>query len=129
METGKWVQCSPFLAHLSHWRSYDVHHKSNILLYTTSPKPLGGLSSNFTGMILKWSPFKGVQRIPFHAEFLLPWQPKEKNLKNLLFKNYWSDFNIMWYRWSLAMGDQSCSNYFDWMKNKAARGCGQFFKC
>ena len=27
---------------------------------------------------------------------------KEKLLKNLLVKNYWSDFKIIWYKWSLG---------------------------
>ena len=69
---------------------------------TTSPKPLGGLSANFTGMILRWSPFKVVQRTPFQVELLLPWQPKGKTWKNILVKNYRSDFIIIWYRWSLC---------------------------
>ena len=42
-------------------------------------------------------PFRVVLKIPFHAEFWMPWQPK-----NLLVKNYWSDFKIIWYKWSLG---------------------------
>ena len=64
-------------------------------------------------MIFGWFPFKVVQRIPFHVEFCLPWQPKGKNtLKHLLVKNYWSDFKIIWYRWSRVTLYQSCSNYY-----------------
>ena len=44
----------------------------------------------------------------------------KKNFKNLLVNNYWSDFKMIWYKWSF--GDplyQSCSNYFEWFKNMA----------
>ena len=50
------------------------------------------------------------------------WQPKGNTKKNL------SDFKIIWYKWSFD-DYQSCSNYFDWLKNMAARGCDQFFLC
>jgi hypothetical protein len=35
-------------------------------------------------MFLVWSLNKVFQRIPFHAELWLPWQPKEKTL-NIFF--------------------------------------------
>ena len=57
-----------------------------------------GLWPNFTGMILGWSSFKFVQMVPVHCisrsqelkiDFLI------KNLKNLLVRNHWTDFNII----------------------------------
>ena len=54
---------------------------------------------------------------------------KRKNFKNLLVKNYLSDLKIIWYKWSLGGLYQSWSNYFDWLKNVAARGRGWFFLC
>ena len=48
---------------------------------------------------------------------------KEKNFK---IKNYWSDFKIFWYKWPLY---QSCSCYFDWLKNMTIRGLRKFFLC
>ena len=47
---------------------------------------MGGLSPNFTKMILGWSPIKVVQIIQFHAEFWLPRQPIGKILKIVLSK-------------------------------------------
>jgi hypothetical protein len=56
-----------------------------LLLQMTSPhKPLSQFHPNFTGMFLWWSPLKIVQRMLFHAELWLPWQPKEKTL-NIFF--------------------------------------------
>ena len=49
---------------------------------------------------------------------------KRKNLKNLV-KSYWLDFKIIWYKRSFD-DCQSCSNYFDWLKNMAARGVTSF---
>ena len=69
-----------------------VHNLST----TSPPKPLIGFLPNFTGMILAWSSFKIVQMVRFHIEvtgaknrFLT------KNLKNLLVRNHWTDFNII----------------------------------
>jgi hypothetical protein len=51
----------------------------------TSPhKKLSQFHPNFTGMFLWWPPLEIVQRIKFHAEIWLPWQPKEKTL-NIFF--------------------------------------------
>jgi hypothetical protein len=50
-----------------------------LLLETTYPhKMLSQFHPNFTGMFLCKSTFKIVQRIEFHEELWLPWQPKEK---------------------------------------------------
>jgi hypothetical protein len=46
--------------------------KHEIFLWkTTSP-----ISTNLAGLILGWRASKFVQRISFHAEIWLPWQPK-----------------------------------------------------
>ena len=48
-----------------------------LCLQKTSPqKLLIGFLPNFTGMFLRWSPFKILQIIVFCEEFWLPWQPK-----------------------------------------------------
>ena len=64
---------------------------SQVLLQTTSPKPLGGIFPNFTEMFF--------HKILFHSEFWLLWQPQGKTLKNLLVKNYQSNLNDLaqWY--------------------------------
>ena len=53
---------------------------------------------------------------------------KRENFKNLV-KNYLSDFKISQYKingpWVTIY--QSCSNYFDWLKNMAATVCDKFF--
>ena len=54
----------------------------NNLLKTTSPKPLGGLSPNFTGMILGWSYFEFVQTISIPCRILVAMATKRNNLKN-----------------------------------------------
>ena len=68
------------------------------LITTFPPKPLIGFSPNFTGMILGWSSFEVVQMVLVHCisrsqelkiDFLT------KNLKNLLVRNHWTDFNII----------------------------------
>ena len=43
--------------------------KSFDCIYKCPPKPHGGISLNFTGMILGWPPFEVAQRFPFHAVF------------------------------------------------------------
>ena len=68
------------------------------------------------------SPFKVVQRIQFNSKFWLLWQPKGKLLK--ICQNYWSDFKIIWYKgvWvTFYHCNRSRSNYFDWLKNMAAK--------
>ena len=52
-------------------------------------KPLVQFQPNLAGLFLGWRASKVVQRISFHAEIWLPWQPKgiiRINLKNLLVK-------------------------------------------
>ena len=74
------------LAHLSHMlkvsfcdpmmsvrlMSICLMSVNNLLETTSPPKPLDGLSPNFTEMILGWFPFKVVQKILFRTEFWLP---------------------------------------------------------
>ena len=71
-------------------------------------------------MILSWSSFKVVQMVSVHCisrsqelkiDFLT------KNLKNLLVRNHWTDFNIIL---------QKCSFDLNSSKNMAARGRGLF---
>ena len=44
----------------------------NNFLQTTS-KPQGGISQNFTGMILGWFPFKVMKRFLFHGSTVAQW--------------------------------------------------------
>ena len=95
------------LVHLSHRLnvSFCEHRMSSsvcqrFLQTTFLPKPLGGILPNFTGMILRWSPFKVVKKFPFHADYWLPWQPKGKT-RNLV-KNYGADLKIIWHKWPLG---------------------------
>ena len=55
--------------------------RQQFLQRSSSHKPLDGSWLNLAWILLGWSPFKIVQRIPFHEELWLPWQPKEKSLK------------------------------------------------
>ena len=97
------IELPRFSAHLSHrlavnycdHRMISVSHSSvhQHLIQRTSPKPMGGLSPNLTGMTIGWFPF---QKFLFLSEFCLPWQQKggkilciyRENLENLLVKNY-----------------------------------------
>ena len=82
---------------------YEILSPSDVcqqFLLTTFPKPLGRISPNFIGMIHGWSPFKVVKKsIP--GRILVAMATKRKNFKNLA-KNYWSDFKIIWCKWSLS---------------------------
>ena len=51
---------------------------------------------------------------------------KGKNFKNLLVKNYWSDFKIIWYKWSL--GDPVPKLFYMWrfMSTWKPRGMASF---
>ena len=80
-------------------------------------------------MILGWSSFKVVQMVPVHGisrsqelkiDFLT------KNLKNLLVRNHWTDFNIILQKCSFGDVYQDCSSHLDSSKNMAARGRGFF---
>ena len=93
----------------------------NNLLQTTSPKPLGGISPTFTGMILGWSLFKFVQKITFLCRILVAMAKKGKAFK-ILSKTTGQN-NLVQNSPSVALY-QSCSNYFDWLKNMVARGRG-----
>ena len=48
-----------------------------------------------------------------------------ENLKNLLVRNHWTDFNIILQKCSF--GDYICSSHLDLSKNMAARGRGSFY--
>ena len=97
-------------------------------LQTTSPKPLIGLWPNFTGMILGWSSFKVAQMVPVHCtsrsqelkiDFLT------ENLKNLLVRNHWTDFNII-FRQTCSFGDplQRLFKPFLFVKKQGCQGAG-----
>ena len=74
----------------------------------TPPKQLGGITPNFTGMILGRSPLEVVQRFPFW----LPWQLKRKTFKNLLVKNYWADLKFCT-KGPWVTLYQDCTSYID----------------
>ena len=81
-------------------------------------------------MILGWSSFKIVQMVPVHCisgsqelkiDFLT------KNLKNILVRKHWTNFNIILQKFvSLVILYQDCSSHLDSSKNMAARGRGLF---
>ena len=77
---------------------------SNFLYPTFPPKLLGGLSPIFTGMIPGAVPFQSCTRNFIPYRILVAVATKRKSLKNLLVKScmQWSDFKIIWYRWSLG---------------------------
>ena len=62
-----------FLAHLSERLMVSFCDRSMSAVRPST------ISKSFIGMILGWLPFKIVQRIEFHTELWLPWQPKGKN--------------------------------------------------
>ena len=81
-------------------------------------------------MILGWSSFKIVQMVPVRCisrsqelkiDFLT------KNLKNLLVRNHWTDFNIILQKCSFGDPLPDCSSHLDSSKNMAARGRGLVF--
>ena len=49
-----------------------------------------------------------------------------ENLKNLLVRNHWTDFNIILQKCSLVILYQDCSSYLDLSKNMTTRGRGLF---
>jgi hypothetical protein len=57
-------------------------------LQTTSPKQIVRIWSNFIRTFLALTCTKIVQRIVFHWELWLPWQPKGKKLLKIFF--YWT---------------------------------------
>ena len=90
------------------------------------PKPLGGISINFTRIICGWSPFKVVKRFPLHAEILLSWQTKKIIFKIMSktsgqISNYLVHVTLR--RPNLY---QNCSNYFNWLKIWPPGGVASF---
>ena len=80
-------------------------------------------------MILGWSSFKVVQMVPVRCisrsqelkiDFLT------KNLKNLLVRNHWTDFNIILQKCSFGDPLPRLFKPFGFVKNMAARGRGLF---
>ena len=83
-------------------------------------------------MILGWSSFKVVQMVPVHCisrsqelkiDFLT------KNLKNLLVRNHWTNFNIILQKCSFGDPLPRLFKPFGFVKNMAARGRGLFSLC
>ena len=83
-------------------------------------------------MILGWSSFKVVQMVLVHCisrsqelkiDFLT------KNLKNLLVRNHWTDFNIILQKCSFGDPLPRLFKPFRFVKNMAARGRGLFSLC
>ena len=76
-------------------------------------------------IILGWYWLKFAQRFGINAEFWLPWQHKENNLK--IYRNHWSSFNILWQKCSF--GDPLPRLFKPWWfvkKKMFARG-GTYF--
>ena len=80
-------------------------------------------------MILGWSYYKVVQMVPvccisrsqeLKIDFLT------KNLKNLLVRNHWTDFNIILQKCSFGDPLPRLFKPFGFVKNMAARGRGLF---
>ena len=80
-------------------------------------------------MILGWSSFKVVQMVPvgcisrsqeLKIDFLT------KNLKNLLVRNHWTDFNIILQKCSFGDPLPRLFKPFGFVKNMAAMGRGLF---
>ena len=90
------------------------------------PKPLGGISLNFTRIICGRSPFKVVKRFPLHAEIWLPWQTK-KIIFKIMSK---TSGQISNYLVHVTLGQpnlyQNCSNYFNWLKIWPPGGVASF---
>ena len=73
---------------------------NNFLQMTSPTKPMDRFQNNFTGMVLRWSSFKVVQRIKFQVELWLLRHQKRGKLPNLkksscpkvlaLFENYFA---------------------------------------
>ena len=85
---------------------------------------------DFTGMILGWSSFKVVQMVPVHCisrsqklkiDFLT------KNLKNLLIRNHWTDFNIILQKCSFGDPLPRLFKPFGFVKKHGRQGVGLIF--
>ena len=49
-----------------------------------------------------------------------------ENFKNLLVRNHWTSFNIIFQKCSFGDPLPNCSRHLDWSKNMSARGRGLF---
>ena len=102
----------------------SVNHSLKI----TSPKPLGGISPNFTGINLCGSLFKLFKYFQSMQNSGCHGNQNEKLKKSSCqkvpdwFKNNFAQKAL----WTLY---QDCSNYIDPLKNMAVRGHCQFFLC
>ena len=83
-------------------------------------------------MILGWSSFKVVQMVPVHCisrsqelkiDFLT------KNLKNLLVRNHWTDFNIILQKCSFGDPLPRLFRPFGFVKKHGRQGVGLFSLC
>ena len=81
-------------------------------------------------MILGWSSFKVVQMVPVHCisrsqelkiDFLT------KNLKNLLVRNHWTDFHIIFQKCSFSHPLQRLFKPFGFVKKHGRQGGGAYF--
>ena len=81
-------------------------------------------------MILGWSSFKVVQMVPVHCisrsqelkiDFLI------KNLKNLLVRNHWTDFNIILQKYSFGDPLPRLFKPFGFVKKHGRQGAGLIF--
>ena len=81
-------------------------------------------------MILGWSSFRGVQMVPVHCisrsqelkiDFLT------ENLKNLLVRNRWMDFNIILQKCSFGDPLPRLFKPFGFIKNHGHQGAGLIF--
>ena len=80
-------------------------------------------------MILGWSSFKIVQMVPVRCISRSQEQKIDiltKNLKNLLVRNHWTDFNIILQKCSFGDLLPRLFKPFGFVKNMAARGRGLF---
>ena len=83
-------------------------------------------------MILGWSAFKVVQMVPVHCisrsqelkiDFLT------KNLKNLLVRNHWTNFHIIWQKCSFGDPLPRLFKPFKFIKKHGRQGGGLFSPC
>ena len=89
-----------------------------------------GIWSNFTGMILGWSSFKVVQMVLVHCicrsqELKIDFF--NKNLKNLLVRNHWTDFNIILQKCSFGDPLPRLFKPFGFVKKHGHQGAGLIF--
>ena len=83
-------------------------------------------------MILGWSSFKVVQMVPVRCisrSQELKIYFLTKNLKNLLVRNHWADFNIILQNCSFGDPLPRLFKPFGFVKNMVARGRGLFSLC